>query len=543
MKKPIKIKELNSQKKLDQLEKITKAKLQELEFSVDIQKTIEMVTTLFNKCDDLQQRDFKLHLDENIDMALFYMSGMTNETGIMDTILRPIALKGKTELTEDQQTKSVEYLLENHLLINHTMKKIDKFSDAIETILQGKALLLVDGYAFGYEVEVKEVPARAVTEPDTETLVRGPREGFVENIKINLGLVRKRVKTPDFKVEMMKVGHISQTDIAIGYIENIVDPAVVEEVKTRINNIDIDAIYDSGDLEQLIEDNAFSPFPQIGTTERPDKTASVLAGGRVVIFIDNSPFALIVPNVFVDSLQTSEDYYERFHFSTAVRILRYVSFVLALLGPSLYVAITTFHHEMIPTELLISIASARQGIPYPAIIEALLMETAFEALREAGLRLPKPVGQAVSIVGGLIIGEAAVQAGLVSQIMVIVVAGTGIASFTIPAFSMGITIRLLKIPILLISGTLGLFGVSIVVIAISIHLSTLRSFGVPYLSPIAPLNLKDQKDVIFRAPMWNMLERPTFIAKNNVVRMKVKKMKPQKPKQEEQDDSQNKQSS
>ncbi|QNO14518.1 spore germination protein [Alkalicella caledoniensis] len=527
MKKPIKIKDLNKQNKIRDLEKVTEKQLEQLEFSIGIEENINLLKKIFNKCDDIKEKRFKLDVQGERECMLYFLSGITNETTITDTIIKPLALKEKSDFPS--LDAGILNLVENHLLINHGGQKVEKPVEAIKGILTGKALLLIDGYGHGYVLDVKKLPARTIEEPTTQTLVRGPREGFVENLKDNLGLVRKRIKTPDFKVEMKKIGHLTETDVAVCYIKNIVDPKVVEEVMVRLEAIEIDAIFDSSMVEQIIEDSAFSPFPQIGNSERPDAVASNLVEGRVCIFVDGSPFVLVVPQVLTDFLQASSDYYERFYFATAIRVLRYIAFGLALLGPSLYVAITTFHHEMIPTTLLISIAAARQGIPFPAVVEAFIMEVAFEALREAGVRLPKPVGQAVSIVGALIIGEAAVQAGLVSQIMVIVVAGTGIASFTIPAFNGGIAVRLLKIPVLLLASTLGLFGVSLAVLAISIHLSTLRSFGVPYLSPIAPMTLKDQRDVIFRAPIWWMVERPTFIAKNNVIRLRGKKMAPHEP--------------
>lgn len=536
IKKPIKIKDLNKlEEQIKDLEKITEKQLETIKFSTDFDKNVEMIHKTFQRCDDLKERKFVLESEKSVNCAVFFMNGITNEKEIVNFIIKPIAKKESLDFSKIQQY-GVLHLLEDHLMINHTVEKVECYGDAVQGILEGKVLFILDKYAHGYLIEVKEFPKRGIEEPSTQTLVRGPREGFTESIKDNLALVRKRIRTPDFKVETKQIGHISKTDIAICYIENIVDPKVVEEVKVRIQDIEIDTVLESSILEQLIEDSTFSPFPQIGSSERPDAVAASLAGGRVCIFVDGSPFILIVPQVLTDLLQASEDYYSRFPFATAIRLLRYFAFFISLLGPSLYVAITTFHHEMIPTELLISIASARQGVPFPAVIEAFVMEVAFEALREAGIRLPKPVGQAVSIVGALIIGEASVQAGIVSQIMVIVVAGTGIASFTVPSFNAGISVRLLKIPILLISAAFGLFGVSIAVLAISIHLSTLRSFGVPYLSPIAPMTLTDNKDVIIRAPMWGMFERPSFIAKNNVVRLRAKKMMPHKPKSKEEEE-------
>ncbi|SES94755.1 spore germination protein [Anaerobranca gottschalkii] len=533
MKKPIKLNNLKENTK-ESIEKITEEALKEISLDEDLEKNIQILEKIFQHCDDVNKKT--LHIEGNKKGIIFFLSGITDEKSIVNFIINPLL---KNEGVVLEKIKGNPRYIEEYLLVNHSVEKISDLYGGVIGVLEGKALLLIDGYSTGYTIEVREYPTRDVQEPITQTLVRGPREGFTEGIKDNLALIRKRIKTPDLKIEKKEIGHLTKTSVAICYIQNLVDPKVLEEVKVRLDKIKIDAILDSSTIEQLIEDSSFSPFPQIGNTERPDAAVSALIEGRVCIVVDGSPFVLIVPQVLVDMLHITEDYYERFYFSTAIRLLRYLAFGLSLLGPSLYVAITTFHHEMIPTKLLVSIAAARQGIPFPAFLEALMMEIAFEALREAGVRLPKPIGQAVSIVGALVIGEAAVQAGLVSQIMVIVVAGTGIASFTVPAFNIGIAIRLLKIPILLLSSVLGLFGVSIAVIAISIHLSTLRSFGVPYLSPIAPLTLQDNKDVILRGPVWWINQRPTYIAKNNVVKLKSGgEMKPQKPQAEEEKDVQ-----
>lgn len=258
----------------------------------------------------------------------------------------------------------------------------------------------------------------------------------------------------------------------------------------------------------------------MNNTERPDGVASALNEGRIAIIIDGTPFVLLLPTVFIHFLQSTEDYYERFLYPTVIRLLRLLVFFTALLAPSIYVAITTYHQEMIPTPLLISIVASRTGVPFPSVLEALLMEITFEALREAGLRLPRPVGQAVSIVGALVIGEAAVQAGLVSRAMVIVVALTGIASFIIPAYNMGISIRLLRFPVMFLAGSFGMFGITFAFLALLIHLSSLRSFGIPYLSPITPINLSGLKDSIFKVPEWMKNKRSTFITKEDKKRIR-----------------------
>lgn len=496
--------------------KLWEKKAQELEKQVqdqhsllsdDLQATSAMLDAVFQGCDDISMRDFQIAQDPPRPARLYMLKGALDKTIINDSIIAPLttAVKARGAGVPD-------------CISAHMLKEIATQGEAVQEVLEGQVVLIVHGQASAWSINAKETRLRAVTEPKAQTVVRGPRDGLIEDLETNLTLVRKRLKTPSLKVASRSLGRRSKTAIAVLHIEGVADPKIVEEVQARLSKIDIDGIMDSGELEQLIEDNSMSVFPQVGNTERPDNVAAALLNGRVAILVDNSPFALIVPNVLTDMLQSSDDYYERFQFSTLIRMLRYALAFVALLGPALYVAITTFHHDMIPTDLLTNLVHARAGVPFPAVIEAGLMEIAFEALREAGLRLPKAVGQAVSIVGALIIGQAAVEAGLVSPIMVIVVAATGIASFTIPAFNGAVVTRMLKFPLLAAAGTLGLYGISLALAIIIIHLTSLRSFGVPYLSPMAPITISDWKDLIVRIPTWAMYQRPTFIAKGDLQR-------------------------
>lgn len=316
-------------------------------------------------------------------------------------------------------------------------------------------------------------------------------------------------------METIIVGQVSQTDIVIAYIDGIAPNSVLEEVRKRIRRIQIDGVLDSCYIEEFIEDITWTPFPQVQNTERPDVVCASLFEGKVAIFVDNTPFVLVVPMTFWTGLQAADDYYERSIYTTFVRFIRYALLNIALLLPSLYVALTTFHPQLIPTNLLISIAAAREGVPFPTVIETLMMEFMFEGLREAGIRLPKPVGSAVSIVGALVIGQAAVQAGIASAPVVIIVATTGISSFGIPRYNLGTACRLLRFPMLIMAGMLGLYGVIIGFFIIIIHLLGLRSFGVPYMSPVAPLIPGNLKDIFIRAPRWSMTRRPAFISGAN----------------------------
>ncbi|MBC7326146.1 MAG: spore germination protein, partial [Moorella sp. (in: Bacteria)] len=392
----------------------------------------------------------------------------------------------------------------------------------------GDTVLLVDGHAAAIINGARGWEARAISDPVAEPTVRGSRESFVEDLRVNTSLLRRKIKSPHLKIEALRLGEVTNTDVAVAYIEGIVNEKLVAEVKSRLERIKIDAVLETGYIEELIEDNPFSPFPTVNHTEKPDRAAALLLEGRVTILVDGSPFVLTVPNLFVEYLQAPEDYYERFLFASAVRLIRFVSMILSLTLPSLYIAATSFHHELLPTPLLLSIAAQREAVPFPVFIEVLIMELSFEILREAGVRLPRPIGQAVSIVGALVIGEASVRAGLVAAATVIVVALTGIASFTF-FYSFSIAFRLLRFTLMVLSAALGLLGLISGLAVITIHLCSLRSFGVPYLSPMVPTTGVDLKDVVLRSPWWGMFTRPRLIARQEQKRQE-QGLKPTPPK-------------
>ncbi|WP_035571353.1 spore germination protein [Halonatronum saccharophilum] len=499
----------------------------------NLDKNLAYIEGIFNKVSDFAVKEFIIKGDRPIKAGLIYIGGIVEETIVNDVILKQLMVTSR-DRSIDNDISNTGYLdkVEGILLNVSGVQREHRWAELIDYILCGHAILLVDGERDSLVLDIHTREKRSVADPETETVVRGPREGFIEDYNTNLALIRTKIKTPDLKYESFKLGRVSKTHVTIAYIEGIADDKLVEETTKRLESIDIDIINESGIIEQLIEDNPFSPFPQMLNTERPDGVAAALNEGRIAVITDGTPFVLTFPAVFFHFLQANEDYYERGLFPTAVRLLRYMAFLIALLGPATYISITTFHQEMIPSALLISIAASRSGVPFPAIIEALIMEVAFELLREAGLRLPKPVGQAISIVGALIVGEAAVQAGLVSQAMVIVVALTGIASFIIPSHSMGTGVRLLRFPLMLLAAGWGMFGITFGMMLLLIHLSSLRSFGVPYLSPVSPTHPIGFKDVLFKAPEWFKNRRPDFIVKRDKQRIKDNAM-PRPPKEEE----------
>ncbi len=477
-------------------------------------QNLKILDSLLGRNTDIIFRRFRLGLAGREEAAVVYADGMIKTEAINGDIIKPLMLESRMAGLGAGRGNLPEFI-KNSVLSASNVMEARTMDGVVNGVLYGSAALIIDGHDTALVIDSKGWISRGVTEPESEVLVRGSREGFSETLRVNTSMIRRRLRSPGLVLEDMNIGRVSRTEVTIAYIRNIADPALVEEVGRRLGRIDIDGVLESGYLEELIEDSPYSPFPQVLHTERPDRVAAALLEGRVAILTDGTPFTLIVPSEFISFMQSPEDYNERYILGTAVRWLRYLSFAASLLLPSLYIAITTFHQEMIPTHLLISLASAREGVPFPALAEALLMEFTFEALREAGIRLPRAVGQAVSIVGALVIGQAAVQAGVVSPLMVIVVALTGIASFINPAFNIALTMRLLRFPMMLLGATLGLFGVMAGILAILIHMSGLRSFGVPYLASLAPLHTGDLKDVAVRAPWWAMKKRPAETGKAN----------------------------
>ncbi|MFB5674837.1 spore germination protein [Paenibacillus terreus] len=392
------------------------------------------------------------------------------------------------------------------------VKSTDQFQQVTEAVLDANAVLFLENSTRAYLFSVKGGARRGVQEPETEAVIRGPREGFTETLRVNTALLRFKLKTPMHKFYSLKMGEQTKTNVVLTYIEGIANEQLIEDVKKKLHDIKIDAVLETGYIEELIEDHPYSPFPQMQYTERPDTVVAQLLEGRFAIMVDGTPFALIGPVTMWQMMQASEDYYERFFISNMVRWIRYFFLAIALFLPSMYIAVTTFHQDMLPTTLILSIAAARESIPFPALVEAMMMEISFEALREAGIRLPKTVGQAVSILGALVIGQAAVQAGIVSAPVVIIVSLTGIASFTIPRFNFAITVRMLRFPLMILAGVLGLFGIIIGTVLITVHVTRLTSFGMPYLAGYSPYSSENQKDILVRTPWWNMVGRPAWVS-------------------------------
>ncbi|GED58267.1 putative membrane protein YfkQ [Brevibacillus formosus] len=482
--------------------------LEGIPISPQLEENIDLLKKMFADCSDFVIREFRQKNSVRA-IAVFV-------DGLIDTKEVNSALKSLMVLEDGDDDIKV---IEESLLPVSQMGRVDDYKKLLQAVLSGDTGILVEGNTEALTLGIRGAEKRSVNEPEGEAVVRGPREGFIENIRTNTSMLRRKLRTPRLKMKSLVVGRETNTNLVVAFLDGIADPEIVQEVTGRISKINLDAVLESGYIEEMIQDNTYSPFPQLMYSERPDTVAGALLEGRVAIFVDGTPMVLIAPVTFWMMMQASEDYYERFQMATLVRLLRYVFLIISLITPALYVAITTHHQQMLPTTLLLSIAAARESIPFPAIVEAFIMEISFEALREAGIRLPKTVGQAVSILGALVVGQAAVQAGIVSAPMVIVVSLTGIASFTIPHFNASISLRMLRFPIMIAASILGIYGMLVLLLLILGHMANLRSFGVPYLSPLGPISIGDLKDVLMRAP-WSMMEkRPSFLGVQNARRM------------------------
>lgn len=440
---------------------------------------------------------------------ILYVDGLIGTNEIDDIILRPLmgSLQFPMQKNFIASAGPIRALKELGVHAS-SVKEYKEWSEILDSVLSGDTALFIESCDTAVIAATRGFQSRSVSEPVAETEVRASRDGFIESIRTNTSLIRRRIKDYSLRIEPMKIGERTKTDIAIVYIDNLVDKGILGELKSRLERIKVDSILESGYLEELIEDTPFSLFPTIEHTERPDKASAAILEGRIIVLVDNTPFCLIVPTVFWQYIQATGDYYETFQIATFTRLLRLIAIFMSVSLSSFYIMLSSFHQEMYPTLLALRVAAGREGVPFPALVEVLIMEVTFEILREAGLRMPKPVGQAVSIVGALVIGEAAVNAGLVGPILIIIVAAEGISAFAIPAYSMSVSFRFLRFPLIILSGSLGLLGFLGGTIAIVVHMLSLRSFGAPFLAPINPFRLRGSKDALVRTPWWMMQKRP-----------------------------------
>lgn len=465
------------------------------------------IRNAFGNSGDLVIRYLRLGVVPQQEVLISYIDGLVDTSLVSKAVVAGILNSAQKP---GSYSSTVE-LLEQNMLLSGKVNRSSQVMEVLDALSVGHCVVLVEGYNTALLCDVRGAEHRSLEEPTTEVVVRGSKEGFTETLRVNTSILRRRIGSPRLWFEEMVVGRISKTRVTIAYIKGLASEKLVEEVRRRIEGVEVDSISESGQLEEYIEDAPLSPFPTIMRTERPDRVTGALKEGRIAVLTDGTPFVLVLPATFTMFLTATEDYYERFMVGSTLRFLRFVTFFISLIFPSVYVAITTFHQEMLPTPLVLAIAAQREGVPFPAVAEALLMEVAFEILREAGVRLPMVIGPAISIVGVLILGQAAVEASLVSSAMIIVVAVTAIASFATPVYSLGISVRLLRFPLIILASTLGLFGVFAGLFMLLIHLCALRSFGVPYLEPLAPVVTSDLKDALIRSPWWKLDTRPELI--------------------------------
>lgn len=500
--------------------KITYKNTKTLDYeSTKVSNTLELnkkyMNYIFSNCSDLIIREVKITNNPQFGAMLVYINNMTKTGLIEETVIQKLTQKNEVYAYYPGSKQYSQYLL--------GIRDEDIYADikkAVESILSGKLVLFIDGINEALMININNPPGRSVEEPQVESVVRGPREGFTESITTNLVLTRKKIKSTNFKMESFVIGRETKTDVVIAYILNIANEKIVNEVRERLNKIDIDSVLSANYIKEYIDDEPLSVFPTINSTEKPDVVAGKLLEGRVAIFIDGTPLVITVPAIFFEFLITNEDYNYKFIPATINRWIRYICFFISLTLPGVYLSITTFHQELIPTPLLITFMKARSGLPYPAIVECFIMLFSFEILREAGVRMPKAVGQSISVVGAVVLGQAAVEAGIVSTPMVLLVAITSISSFAIPSTDMTAALTLPRLILLLLGSISGLVGVASGIVIICIRIISIRSFGVPYMGPVVPVISNEITDVFARRPLWTKFRRNWLIIGKHSTRRK-----------------------
>ncbi|MEG6511417.1 spore germination protein [Desulforamulus ruminis] len=452
-------------------------------------------------------REFTVALEPPVKAFAVFMEGLSDKNLIDNQVLQPMMLF--SNFHEQVDGFLLEHI-QNRVLTGNQVTPHKEYEQIIGGINYGSTAVFIEGCDQALVVETKGWEHRAVDRPANETVIRGPQEAFGETLRTNTGLVRKYIRSSKLTTEMMKLGDVAQSDVAIMYLRGVANESLIREVKRRIQSIKIDAVIDSGILEQLIEDQPWNIAPQVMATERPDRVAFMLMRGKVAIFMDSNPYVLIVPVTMFDHLHTQEDYYLRPFYGSFLRLVRTLAFYVSFLTPGVYLATVLFHKEMIPTELLLAISGARERVPFPSVIEVIIMEGSFELIREAGVRVPGVMGATIGIVGALILGQAAVQANIVSPILVIVVAVTGLASFAIPSYSLQFSLRIIRFGYIVLGTMMGFVGI-VFGLFVQMHMmASLKSFGVPYLAPMAPTT-KSGGDVVVRIPAFSWERRPDYL--------------------------------
>ncbi len=493
---------MKTPRKITQAKKRQQASFPESNLGSDLFANLTRIKTDFGQNNDLVVNVLQWDDNPACIYAVLYLISFTNKDTINSLSDEIDSLKNKVSTKETYSTRR------DFFSGIRVCKEGSKLMDLYAELLSGNMVFLVNGSERYFSVLAENTEGRAVEEPSAQTVIRGPKDGFTENLNQNIFLVRKRIKNTSLKLENLSVGKLTKTAISLMYIKGIAKESIIQEIRDRINRIEIDSILEGAYIEEWIKDDRYSIFPVFLSSEKPDSVAAALTEGKVAIFTDGTPYVLSAPAVMVDFFHSSEDYYHHFIISSLMRILRYMAFFITLLTPALYIGITTFHHEMIPTQLLISIAAQREGVPFSTFLEGLILEVTFEVLREAGVRMPRAIGPAISIVGALVLGQAAVDAGIFSAAIVIVVSITAISSFSIPNYEMSNAIRTARFVFMVLAGLIGLYGIFVGLIVLTLHLCKIKSIGIPYMTPIAPHIKGGNKDTFFRFPLWSMKKRP-----------------------------------
>ena len=497
--------------------------------SIDV--NLEFIKTKYNTLinSDIVLRDFIINArGKQYKAFILYIDGMINSEILNDFILKPLMLRNKNNLYDNDQTRVISEAVTNNVTVRkvkkfnlpdylksclipqNSIKEKENFSDLFSGINSGNCALFVDTLPIAFDIEVKGFNQRNVEKPNNEIVIKGPHEAFVENIRTNTSLLRRIVNNEHLIIENIEVGKITKTKCALCYIKDLTNTDLIAEVRFRLNNLQIDSLLSTGQLEQLITDTNDLAVPQTLSTERPDKSASYLLEGRVVVLVNGNPYALILPSVFIDFLKSPDDRNLKPPFANFALAIRFLGTFITLLLPGIYIAITSFHQEFLPTELLFSILSSRENVPFPIIVEILIMEISFELIREAGLRVPSPIGPTIGIVGAIIIGQAAVSAGIVSPILIIIVAITGIASFTIPDYSFGFHIRLYRFLFTFLGYIAGSLGIALGIFVYLSMLCDIKSFGIPYMTGVSPLD-SSKGHGYFIPQIWKRENRTAFL--------------------------------
>ncbi|MDD4048633.1 MAG: spore germination protein [Clostridia bacterium] len=502
--------------------------LENIKLPCKLTKKMEMLKPHIIKNKDIVTRSFYIDKDKDLQVTVIYIVGLIDTNILNRDVLKRLMMSYNRKKMKKEGTKLLIDQISRTLLSVGQVKKVDTFADLLQKIFDGLTIIMFDGLSEVLSIDIRGGQERDISEPTRENTLRGCREGFVENIDVNIALVRRKIRDPKLVVEKTIVGRRGRTDVAFLYIEDIADPRIVKEVKERVAKIDIDGRVCAGSIEQWIEDSPYSFFPQILATERPDKVAAQLLEGRVAIISNGTPSVLILPSLFVQFLQSPDDYFERTYIGSFTRGLRYIAFFLAVSLPAIYVALLGFQQELIPFNLIVSLAESRKEVPFPVAVEAIIQELIIQLIIETGLRLPTPLGQTVGVVGGIVLGQAAITAKLASPAMVIITAVTTICTFAMATSSISMATRILRLPMLILASTLGLFGFSLGWLIIFAHLVSLESVGVPYFAPFAPMRFADLKDSFYRNFTWKMENRPVSIPNINKKRQGKKDRKDKK---------------